>query len=71
MMGWYFLAFDDQLDGEVSRDPRQVAAICSALIGIVRHIGSGLVSPATDRDGQITREEFIAAVDHGLQNDPE
>jgi hypothetical protein len=35
MMGWYFLPFDDQLDGAVGRAPRRVAAICDALIGIV------------------------------------
>ncbi|WP_329375461.1 terpene synthase family protein [Streptomyces sp. NBC_01483] len=35
MMGWYFLPFDDQLDGEAGRDPRTVAAVCNALIGIM------------------------------------
>lgn len=40
MMGWYFLPFDDQLDGEAGRDPRRVARICDALIGIV-HGASG------------------------------
>jgi hypothetical protein len=35
MMGWYFLPFDDQLDGEIGRDPRRVAGVCRALIDIV------------------------------------
>jgi len=35
MMGWYFLPFDDQLDGPLGRDPLRVARICTALIGIV------------------------------------
>ncbi|MEK8146488.1 hypothetical protein NKH18_50285 [Streptomyces sp. M10(2022)] len=35
MMGWYFLPFDDQLDGEIGRDPRRVSQICTALVGIV------------------------------------
>ncbi|MFE7528366.1 hypothetical protein ACFU7Y_21990 [Kitasatospora sp. NPDC057542] len=35
MMGWYFLPFDDQLDGDIGRDPRRVYEVCEALIGIV------------------------------------
>lgn len=38
MMGWYFLPFDDQLDGEIGHDPRAVAVICEALIGIVHGV---------------------------------
>ncbi|MFF7884086.1 hypothetical protein ACH40F_20615 [Streptomyces sp. NPDC020794] len=38
MMGWYFLPFDDQLDGEIGRHPSRVAAVCSALIGIVHGV---------------------------------
>ncbi|MEU1280075.1 hypothetical protein [Streptomyces sp. NPDC005805] len=35
MMGWYFVPFDDQLDGEGGRDPRRVAAMVDVLIGVV------------------------------------
>ncbi|AZQ70560.1 hypothetical protein EKH77_04425 [Streptomyces luteoverticillatus] len=35
MMGWFFLPFDDQLDGRMGRTPQQVSEITSALIGIV------------------------------------
>lgn len=38
MMGWYFLPFDDQLDGDIGRDPRRVHQVCDALIGIVHGI---------------------------------
>ncbi|MER5782578.1 hypothetical protein ABT104_12750 [Streptomyces mobaraensis] len=38
MMGWYFLPFDDQLDGEIGRRPGTVAAVCNALIGIVHGV---------------------------------
>jgi hypothetical protein len=35
MMGWYFLPFDDQLDGVIGQSPRRVAQITGALITIV------------------------------------
>ncbi|MDX2918968.1 terpene synthase family protein [Streptomyces sp. NE06-03C] len=35
MMGWYFLPFDDQLDGDLGRDPHRVSQVCTALIAIV------------------------------------
>ncbi|MGF1426427.1 terpene synthase family protein [Kitasatospora sp. LaBMicrA B282] len=35
MMGWYFLPFDDQLDGELGYSPRRVADVCRQLIDIV------------------------------------
>lgn len=41
MMGWYFLPFDDQLDGPLGRDPQRVARICAALIDIVHGAARG------------------------------
>lgn len=35
MMGWYFLPFDDQLDGDLGRSPQRVADVCRALVGVV------------------------------------
>ncbi|MFE1883639.1 terpene synthase family protein [Streptomyces diastatochromogenes] len=52
MMGWYFLPFDDQLDGEAGRDPRRVARICGALIDIVHG------TPGTERHQAPTVRAF-------------
>jgi hypothetical protein len=46
MMGWYFLPFDDQLDGELGRDPRRVAAVCGTLIDTVHGLPGGEHHPA-------------------------
>ena len=46
MMGWYFLPFDDQLDGEIGREPRSVYKVCSTLTGIVQGVCGPEIHPA-------------------------
>ncbi|MEV7021289.1 hypothetical protein [Kitasatospora sp. NPDC093558] len=61
MMGWYFLPFDDQLDGGIGRSPREVAGIARTLIAVLHGepVPTGMRCPTitafADLWGRMTR----------------